>query len=920
MKKLVAISLALLIAPPALAATLVIDDFTYTDSAAARAVWQEMAGSLPVEMADAGPWGNERVMKLPCDFSTAERQRAYWDRTAGLDLSGYRQFAIEVFVPDSGAVSNFTLYFRSGSGWYGRGVSVAVPGWQTLYFSAGDFNAEGTPTGWDQIDAIRLSPWRETSHDSFLAMRKLYAFTPALALVLDTRTADASTAENTTELLSGWLARFNVPLGVITDTDVEAGLLAGSKMAILPYNDTLSDAALTALESHVAAGGKLMVYYELEARVAALLGIQRTGWTAGDFASYSFQDSAIQYLPSPVRQDSWNITIAAPAAGLNARTIATWQDSAGNSTGHPAWLASDNGLFMSHIMLGDDADTKQAMLLILVGHYVPEIWSSAAAALIDDIGRIADYISYVEAVADIRARAASGARGPRVEAELAQAETLRNSAIDLVSSGDHAQAVLIAGDAKRHLQQAYYLCQSPVWPEFRAVWQHSGTGPYPGDWPAAIDALADNNFNAVFPNMLWGGLAHYNSSLLPHSTTYNTYGDQIAACIGAAHARGVEVHVWKVNWNLGNAPQPFVDSMRAAGRTQVDRYGQPVDWLCPSHPDNFALERDSMLEVVANYDVDGIHFDYIRYPDSDACYCDGCRARFEQQTGNPVAAWPDDVVDGGPLETEFLAWRRQQITDLVDAVYRGVQAIKPQVKVSAAVFSSYGYCRDGVGQDWVNWIDQGIVDFLCPMDYTNDFDRFESLVTEQLGYSAGRVPIFPGIGASSSSSAFGPDGVIAQIQITRNLGSGGFIIFNYDRELAEDDLPALGLGATAAVEPGALDAGTADANAADGGASDVPALDRPAGDQAAADNASPDLVSTDQARPDAGGSDAAVDDRPGSATDTAGDARTADRIADGGCACTADDFAPSKSALLLVAAVVVARVRRRRSDVAAPRN
>ena len=42
-----------------------------------------------------------------------------------------------------------------------------------------------------------------------------------------------------------------------------------------------------------------------------------------------------------------------------------------------------------------------------------------------------------------------------------------------------------------------------------------------------------------------------------------------------------------------------------------------------------ALERDAMLEVATNYDVDGIHFDYIRYPASDHCYCDGCRTRFE---------------------------------------------------------------------------------------------------------------------------------------------------------------------------------------------------------------------------------------------------------------------------------------------------
>ena len=794
------IIIALLLLPAtALSAPLVIDDFSYPDTASAQAAWQAMAGSLPVEMADSGAWGDQRVMRLPCNFSV-QPDRSYWDRSGVLDLSGYREFALEVFVPDPGAVSHFTLYFRSGAGWYSQGVNIDTPGWQTLYFSVIDFGTEGTPAGWDQIDVVRLSPWKEADFDTYLAVRELRAFTPLVFLVKDTQTADTRTAEGTTELLSEWLGRYNVSYGVIDHAAVEAGYLAGAEMAVLPFNNALSDAALTALETYVTGGGRLMVYYTLEDRIADLLGIQRTGWTQGDFAAYTFQDAQIGDLPARVLQDSWNITIAAPTAQHNARVIAEWEDSQGAPTGHPAWLASDRGLFMSHIIIGDDTLTKQYMLLVLIGHYVPEIWPTAAAAAFENIGKIADYLSYDEAVADIRARGARTPRAQQVEAELAQADSRRDNILTLLFAGAYPQAVLVAAEAREHLLEAYYLSQSPIWPEFRAVWEHAGTGPYPGDWPAAIDALADNNFTAVFPNMLWGGLAHYDSALLPHSDEFDAYGDQITACLDAAHQAGIEVHAWKVNFNLSSAPQSFIDDMHASDRTQVTRYGEPVDWLCPSHPDNFALERDSMLEVVLNYDVDGIHFDYIRYPNRDHCYCDGCRTRFEQQTGNPVTTWPDDVVAGGPLESAFLDWRREQITNLVSAVYQGVKAVKPNVQVSAAVFSSYAYCKDGVGQDWVDWIDRGIVDFLCPMDYTNDFDKFENLVTEQLGYAQNRIPIYPGIGASSSSSSFGPDGVIVQILTTRSLDTGGFIIFNFDRDLAESTLPSLGQGTTIAAE------------------------------------------------------------------------------------------------------------------------
>ncbi|MFC2172244.1 glycoside hydrolase family 10 protein [Acidobacteriota bacterium] len=777
------------------AAPLIIDDFSYSDNASARAAWTAMAGSPEVEMADTGEWGDERVMRLPCNFSV-QPDRCYWDQNTPLDLSGYHEFALEIFVPDPGAFSSLTLYFHAGSGWYGNSRGITQPGWQTLYFSRIDFSEEASPSGWDQIDTIRLSPWKEADSDSYLAVRELRAFTPYIFIIRDTQTSDSRTVDGAIELLSDWLGRYNVSFGVVPGEAVESGYLDGSRLAILPYNEVISDPQMTQIETFVTGGGKLMVFYLLPDRIEDLLGIDQMGWIQGDFAAYTFSDSVIEHLPAKVVQGSWNITTAAPRAQFNARVIASWEDSSGAPTGDAAWLASDNGLFMSHILLRDDAQTKQFMLLVLLGHFVPEIWPPAAEAAIELIGRIAEYLTYGEAVPDIRARGESTPRTAQVEAALSLADSARTQAIAELNAAAYPEAVLSALDARAHLLEAYYLCQHPIMPEFRAVWQHSGTGPFPGDWQAAVDILADNGFNAVFPNMLWGGLAHYDSSLLPHSNEFNTYGDQITACVDAAHSRDIEVHVWKVNWNLSGAPQSFIDSMRAAGRTQVSATGDPYDWLCPSHPDNLALERDAMLEVVENYDVDGIHFDYIRYPNSNYCYCSGCRNRFETETGNPVNTWPADVRNGGPLETAFLDWRRAQVTELVDAVYQGVQARKPEVKVSAAVFSDYSYAYDGVGQDWVDWIDRDIVDFLCPMDYTEDHMRFRNLMAEQLSYAAGRIPIYPGIGATSSSSTFGPDGVIVQILATRDAGTGGFIVFDYGRSLAAEHLPSLGKGTT----------------------------------------------------------------------------------------------------------------------------
>ena len=53
-----------------------------------------------------------------------------------------------------------------------------------------------------------------------------------------------------------------------------------------------------------------------------------------------------------------------------------------------------------------------------------------------------------------------------------------------------------------------------------------------------------------------------------------------------------------------------------------------------------------MLEVARRYPVDGLHMDYIRYPDGQCCYCDGCRKRFEADSGRRVSDWPADCYSG----------------------------------------------------------------------------------------------------------------------------------------------------------------------------------------------------------------------------------------------------------------------------------
>ena len=364
--------------------------------------------------------------------------------------------------------------------------------------------------------------------------------------------------------------------------------------------------------------------------------------------------------------------------------------------------------------------------------------------------------------------------------------------------GEAAAVRLVRGKAAPERtpaeQEAFFRAQPSKPGEFRATWIHSAYGIEGWGWDRTIATLKSNGFNAIIPNLLWAGVAHYPSKVLPVSPKVAEQGDQLAECLKACRKYGIELHVWKVNHNLLHAPPEFAEKLRAAGRTQKDRKGQEVNWLCPSHPENFALERDSMLEVVRDYDVDGIHFDYIRYPDGNACFCEGCRERFEKAAGVKIERWPEDVLSGGQAES-YGNWRREQITRLVRAVSQEAHRIKPGIKVSAAVFGNWESARRVVGQDAQAWVDAGYLDFVCPMDYESDDADFTKWVRSQVAAIGHKIPCYAGIGAHQLS---GPEQLAAQIQLSRSLGADGFVVFNLTEKLATEFLPPMRLGVTSA--------------------------------------------------------------------------------------------------------------------------
>ncbi|MBR0237973.1 MAG: family 10 glycosylhydrolase [Thermoguttaceae bacterium] len=322
---------------------------------------------------------------------------------------------------------------------------------------------------------------------------------------------------------------------------------------------------------------------------------------------------------------------------------------------------------------------------------------------------------------------------------------------------------------------------------FRGWWNHSGFGAYKGDWERTATELEQAGFNAVFPNPIWSGEARYRSEIFPVSPEVDQYGDQLEECVKACHKHGIQVHVWKVNFNLKHRiSQDMVEKYRQEKRLQIDAEGNEYPWLCPSNPKNIDLEVNAMMEIATKYPVDGVHFDYIRYEGMNYCFCDGCRERFEKSIGKKVESWPKDCLTGA-LKDKWTQWRADCITNIVRTTYHKIKAVRPDCKVSAAVFIHYPGIIKTIGQDWAAWANEGIVDFLCPMNYTLNAYSYGQFYNRQKEFVKPDFPLYPGVGEWKLT----PDGTIQQLLKAQENGCPGFMIYDLTEDAAGRILPLL---------------------------------------------------------------------------------------------------------------------------------
>ena len=98
--------------------------------------------------------------------------------------------------------------------------------------------------------------------------------------------------------------------------------------------------------------------------------------------------------------------------------------------------------------------------------------------------------------------------------------------------------------------------------------------------------------------------------------------------------------------------------------------------------------------------------------------------------------------------------------------------------LGADVFPDLETAKVLIAQNWGNWAETGLVDFICPMLYTNNLDLFKEYLTKAINAAGQKWKVYPGIGVHTSHNAITTELLIKEVIITRELKTKGMVFFS----------------------------------------------------------------------------------------------------------------------------------------------
>ena len=303
----------------------------------------------------------------------------------------------------------------------------------------------------------------------------------------------------------------------------------------------------------------------------------------------------------------------------------------------------------------------------------------------------------------------------------------------------------------------------------------------------AVSTLGKLNFNTIYPVVWNGGYAYYPSDVTRErglqSFTFKGLDGQdiLAELIAEGHANKLRVIPW---FEFGFMTDPgsalarkhpsWLTQKQDGGLTSISAAGE-VSWLNPLRPEVQEFITDLVMEVVSQYDGDGIQFDDHMSLPSEFGYDPYTLAAYKRETGKSAPS--------NPRDSEWLRWRADKLTAFMTSLQKKIKAEKPDHVISISP-NYYAFAYKLQLQDWLKWVRKEIVDELIVQVYRPDLASFQpQLIRPEILESKKAIPTAVGIMTGQRTKPVPMDLIQSQVLAARQEGLG--VAFFYFESLWE---------------------------------------------------------------------------------------------------------------------------------------
>jgi uncharacterized lipoprotein YddW (UPF0748 family) len=291
----------------------------------------------------------------------------------------------------------------------------------------------------------------------------------------------------------------------------------------------------------------------------------------------------------------------------------------------------------------------------------------------------------------------------------------------------------------------------------------------------AMSQLHRLNFNTIYPVVWNSGYTKYPSAVarqqgIPFFYQGTEGQDILEDLTTQAHRQDLLVIPW---FEFGFMVPPtseiaiehpeWLTQQKNGNQTSMSVAGE-VAWLNPFHPEVQKFIQDLVVEIVTQYEVDGIQFDDHMSLPHEFGYDDYTASLYTREIHKPLPENPNDHA--------WVQWRADKITALMKQLHQVVKAQKPHAIFSVSP-NYYDFAYKLQLQDWLAWVRQGIADELIVQVYRSDLESFNQKITlPEIQEAQQKIPTGVGIMTGLRNRPVPMQQIKSQVQAAQNLGLG----------------------------------------------------------------------------------------------------------------------------------------------------